>query len=296
MKTIVVPQKTAVDGWLLAASLAVPCVLVILGLMAYWFMIADRWAIFLYYHLGAGPFDEMTQGRYWMAGLVAAGLAMIFYGILNWYMARFAALRNGRYRPPGWWQVWLIALLPLTAGIALITSWGTPPLPLNLTLLTLGVTLTGFAAALYPGTLAARDMRELVWLLLASAGLLPALLLLRVIELPAEGMATPLIAWTVAISTTIVGLAWVCGVTVFHARQTRQRWTAAQLFVCGCCLSYLLLPVIHHLFFTPAAYRYISTSANFFALRLPVQVLCFAAAGLSALAAVQLQRRLVADN
>jgi len=36
---------------------AVPISLFVLGLFYYWFDVADRYAIFLYGHLGATPFD-----------------------------------------------------------------------------------------------------------------------------------------------------------------------------------------------------------------------------------------------
>jgi hypothetical protein len=48
-------------------------------------------------------------------------------------------------------------------------------------------------------------------------------------------------------------------------------------------LSYLLLPLIHHLLATPPGYRYISTASNFFAFNLFVQAFAVAvAAGLAA--------------
>jgi len=45
----------------------------VLALFYYWFVVANRYVIFLYMHLDATPFDERTRSRYWMAGLVATG-------------------------------------------------------------------------------------------------------------------------------------------------------------------------------------------------------------------------------
>ena len=60
---------------------AVPISLFVLGISYYWFAVADRYAIFLYGHLGATPFDEVTSSRYWMGGLVAAGFVLLGYAV-----------------------------------------------------------------------------------------------------------------------------------------------------------------------------------------------------------------------
>lgn len=59
--------------WKAALLHAVPICLFILGLFYHWFAVADRYAVFLYEHLGATPFDDVTSSRYWMSGLVASG-------------------------------------------------------------------------------------------------------------------------------------------------------------------------------------------------------------------------------
>jgi hypothetical protein len=40
-------------------------------------------------------------------------------------------------------------------------------------------------------------------------------------------------------------------------------------------ITYLFLPLLHYLVFTPSAFRYITSSSNFFALTIPVQVMCW---------------------
>ena len=78
-------------AWVPALLHAVPISLFVLGLFYYWFAVADRYAVFLYEHLGATPFDAATSSRYWMAGLVAAGAVMVIYVAVNWSIGRLSA-------------------------------------------------------------------------------------------------------------------------------------------------------------------------------------------------------------
>lgn len=45
---------------------ALPITAFILTLIYKWFALDDRYAIFLYDHMQAQPFDDVTIGRYWM--------------------------------------------------------------------------------------------------------------------------------------------------------------------------------------------------------------------------------------
>ncbi len=56
-------------------------------------------------------------------------------------------------------------------------------------------------------------------------------------------------------------------------------------------LTYLLLPLVHHLVATPPTYRYISAASNFFAFDPLLQLLTFCVAVGLALATVWLRRR-----
>ena len=64
-------QRAAEGPWhralIPAAMHAVAIAAVVGALIVYWFGVADRYAVFLYDHLGAGPFDGVTTSRYWMA-------------------------------------------------------------------------------------------------------------------------------------------------------------------------------------------------------------------------------------
>ena len=103
--------------WRKAVYHALPVVALMLALFTYWFAIADRYFVFLYYHdMGplvpdTSPFSRVTSSRYWMTGLVASGAVLLLYTAVVWLLARLLP----RYRPPGgacgrsalwfWWLV-----------------------------------------------------------------------------------------------------------------------------------------------------------------------------------------------
>lgn len=272
---------------------ALPVTLTILGLFYYWFAVADRYVIFLYGHLGATPFDAVTSGRYWMSGLVACGAVMVVYTAANWLLGRVTAWRGRDYRPPPWWQIWALCVPPLVVGLPIITmtlDWPTLPLPNAAACVT--ATLIGLALALAPGAWAARRPLDLVWLVLDGLGLMPSLLLLRAIELPGRGLVSAPTAYLVALGGTFAGAAWLVVMTGLHRWRHRSRPGAGAVFVAGLCLSYLLMPLVHHLLFTPSAYRYISTASNFFAFNVGVQLMAFSVAAMLAIGIARLGRRL----
>lgn len=274
-------------AWIAALFHAALVCLFILGLFYYWFAIADRYAIFLYGHLGATPFDEVTGSRYWMAGLVACGAVMIGYAAANW---GWACIRSG-YRPPAWRQVWLICVLPLTAGIIFITThFNRPTLPLSNAAACVVATLAGLILALAAGNLAAQQPVELLWLAFDGAGLVPPLLLLRALELPQRGLINPGAAYLFALGSVGATIIW-SGVMTGLRRWQGKPWPSAKaLLAAGFSLSYLLLPLVHHLFSTPREYRYISAASNFFAFNLLLQLAVFLIAGLLAMSITQLRR------
>ena len=146
---------------------------------------AARHAIFLYEHLGATPFDAVTSGRYWMAGLIACGFVMIGYTAAIWVARRPLAT----YRPPPWEHVWAVASLPLVIGIPLITMRSNQPvLPPLLTVACTVAALVGLAFALSFASLVVNSGPGAV--LLDGIVLVPLLLAFRTLELP--GRAGPL--------------------------------------------------------------------------------------------------------
>jgi hypothetical protein len=260
--------------WLAAGLHAAGVCLLVLGLFYDWFAVANRSAIFLYGHLGAAPFDEFTSGRYWMSGLVASGVVLVVYTSGNWLLGRLVGLRYGTYCPPKWRQTWLLCVVPLGLGILTMTmTFNWPTLPWANALACVAATLLSLPLALAPSSLAAQHPAELGWRALYGLGLLPSLLLLRAIELPGKGFASAPAAYGVAFGGLLAGALWLAGLTWLRAKRRRPPIGSGQLLAAGLCLSYVLLPLIHHLVFTPPDYRYISTSSNFFAFDPGVQLL-----------------------
>lgn len=252
--------------WRRSQSLASPLLhagvvaVAILALYGYWFAIADRYAIFLYGHRGATPFDEGTSSRYWMAGLVAAGLVFLGYALVTWAIACV----QHSYAPPPWFKVWALAAIPLAVGLPLIVMCANhPTLPPNLAAATTATALLGLAGALRLASLAAQRSAALGWLLLDGVGLIPLPLLALAIERPAGGRVSQAAGYIGAALSVCFAVLWLGAMTLLRYRR-RPAPSVVDLWLAGLSWSYLLLPAIHHLFFAPAAYRYISEAGNFF--------------------------------
>ena len=118
--TLKVPHiSTNRTVWRSAVLHALPVTALVLPLFYYWFAIADRYFVFLYYHdMGprypdTSPFSGVTSSRYWMAGLVAGGMVTVLYTTGCWLLGRLSA----SYRAPAWWRVWLGRCIRRTAWI-----------------------------------------------------------------------------------------------------------------------------------------------------------------------------------
>jgi hypothetical protein len=274
--------------WISAALLS----LFVSLLFYYWFAIADRYAIFLYNHLFATPFDATTSSRYWMAGFVAAGMASVGYTLVNWYAGRILALRYRHYLPSPWWQLWLLSALPLSVAIpAIVMNVNQPTLPLSLALAAVATTLIGLAIGLPLASQAAQQVPRLVWLLVTGVGVVPALLLLRVLELPAQGLVSSGQAVLVAAGSTFAGVLWLILLLWAQRRRPHRTFSAFELFHAGIFISYLLLPLAHYFILTPPASRYITAADNFFSRDPLVQLACLATAFLLAALIVRVRRK-----
>ena len=245
------------QGWWTAVYFAAPILLIYLYLFFRWFALADRYDLFLYYHdMGplvpdTSPFSTVTSSRYWMAGLVASGVVLVFYIAVNWLLGRIRPL----YRAPDWWRIWLLVALPLALDIPLITlTVNDPTLPLDLALIISGVTLVGLALALQAGNLAAARPSELIFLAGDSLGM--ALFL-----------------------TTLVGL---------DRMGERPGGDSTAVLLAGFTGAYLLLPLIHHVGFTDG-YYYITDADNFLTRDPGLQAALWLAAATLALAFTRLR-------
>lgn len=272
--------------------------LIVLGLFYYWFAVADRYAVFLYGHTttnisDAQPFDEITSSRYWMAGLVAAGVVLVLDLLTFWTWGLVAARRGRAATSPGWRRTWLTCALPIGLGVPAITlTVNAPTLPLDLALACAATGLAGLAIALMAGDWAARRSRELPWLMADGLGLVPALMLVRAVELPGRGLSITTTQVAVIVSGGLIaGAIWLIFLTVLRSWRRVADPGAAAILTAGLAWSYLALPLVHHLFATPPGFRYISAASNFFAFDPGVQVAAVALAGATALGASRLRRR-----
>jgi hypothetical protein len=268
-------------GWRRALVHAMAVSLLVLGLFYYWFAIADRFFVFLYYHdMGpvvpdTSPFSPVTSSRYWMAGLVASGVVLVLYVMINWLLGRLAA----SYRTPAWWRVWLLSAVPLLVGIPAITmTVNQPTLPLSNAAQATLATLAGLSLALLPGERAAKHPGELVWLAFDGWGLMLVLTALVGVQNLPRWLASGGVWWVLMLAGTVLaGVVWLLAVTVLHAQFSARSGVrapvprATTVLLAGASVTYLLMPLVHHLFGTNG-YLYITNSNNFFADNIALQI------------------------
>jgi hypothetical protein len=245
--------------WQRAAWHALPIVAAALGLYLYWFAIADRYRLFLYYHdMGprvpdTSPFSAPTASRYWMAGLLVGGLVMI---------------------------------PTITMRV------NAPTLPAVHAARTLAAALVGLALGLLPGRLAAERPGYLALLALDGWALAPSLWIVaqldRIPPLLARGQVWALVATALAIATTLGGLLLL---TLLRAWRRLPIPAASELFLAGVCVAYPLITLVHHLLGTDG-YLYITTADNFFATRWTLQIGAWLVGGLLALGFTRLRQEL----
>lgn len=269
----------AAHEWWKAAPLALIAFAAMAAPISFWFRTADRYAVFLYEHLGAGPFSPVTVGRYWMTGLVAGGILLFLNLAVNaasgWNARRYGEV----YVVADWRRAWLLAAPPTAYVILWATlTQNTPTLPWPLAMIVTVVALAAMALALAPARMAAHQPRTLALLALVGAGLVPILMTAHAVELSAIGLLTTRTAWLFAAGGLLVSLLWMGVARLWLQRRRTPLPTLWKVLLAGCAWSYLALPLVHYLFFTPAAYRYITASANYFALTLPMQLLTWALA------------------
>jgi hypothetical protein len=267
--------------WKRALTFAVPIYLLLVGLFAYWFAVADRYFVFLYYHdMGlvvpdTSPFSPVTSSRYWMAGLVASGAVLVLYVLANGILGRLVA----SYRPPALWRVWLLSAGLLLVGIPAITMTANQPtLPLPNAIQATLATLVGLSLALLPGEMAADRLGGLFWLVLDGLGLAAVLTALVGVQNLPRWLASGSIWWVLMlVGTFLAGVIWLLMVTALRA------WFAAQggvrlvwpraitVLLAAAAVTYLLMPLVHHLLGTNG-YFYITNSNNFFADSIALQL------------------------
>lgn len=254
-------------SWSWAALHAAPVSALVLALMAYWFGVADRYTVFLYYHAmppffpDTAPFSPITSGRYWMTGFVASGAVLVLYTLALFAIGR---LRSG-YRPPAWARVWLLCMGVLAPGILLLTmTANTPVLPLVNAMHVAAATVVALALALWPGEVAASAPRRLLAIAVEGASIAAMVMGLsfldRASELLQRGNRYGVLF---VLAGVVTGVVLLSALTLLRRRGRRTAPPLVFVLCAGLCWSYLLLPLAHHLVGTDGWF-YITTADNFF--------------------------------
>jgi len=248
--------------------------------MVKWFALSNRYVTFLYHHdMGprvpdTRPFSPVTRSRYWMAGLVAAGAVAFLVAGANLILGRLSR----RYRAPDWWRIWILCAGPLAIGIPAITmTSNSPTLPVRLASLTAAATLAGLALALLPGRIVAERPLEAAFLGLDGLSLALWLVALPGLEYVPDWIAGGSRLWLLfLVLLPLAGLAGLAILTILRMALRLPRPTAWELSLAALTVTYILLPIVHHVAFTGGHY-YISNMDNFFSRDLGIQALTFAA-------------------
>lgn len=289
-------NRGPISPWVAALGYAVPAIVLVLGLMTYWFAIANRYTVFLYYHdMGprvpdTRPFSPVTRSRYWMTGFVAGGAVLVLTTGISWVLGR---IRRG-YTPPAWWRVWLLSALPISVGILAITmTFNSPRLPLSLAAATTLTTLVALALALQPSRMAAQHPWQLALLAADGACLGVWLTALPAVEYLPYWLDAERLLWVwyliAMLAASVIGLAIL----------TALRWVtqepgpgSGRLSLSGVVFGYVALPLAHHVLVTNRQF-YITDMDNFFSRVVWIQVLTWATTVGLALATAGLRQSLI---
>jgi len=245
---------------------------VVLFLYSLWFLVLDRRFVFLYGHLHSTPFDFRTASRYWMTGLVANGVVLIAYTIVNLVIKKV----RRDYQLPDWKVIWkyvcLILILPL---FIILTFVGKPPTPALLSFWILVVLFAGLRLVLYASNFIVSNFRRSVWAFFDGLALLPILQLLPLSVDYGLRKSSPPVIVIVPLVTILIDLLWFWIMTLLYKRFKQPFTFSLNIFLSGLVSSYLLLPLLHYINSRPGHIRYISDSANFFANEIWLQVTTF---------------------
>jgi hypothetical protein len=88
---------------------------------------------------------------------------------------------------------------------------------------------------------------------------------------------------------------WLGGLVLLGRRLRLALPSPTAMLLAVFAICYLLLPLLHHLLFTPSAYRYITSSSNFFAFTFLTQLICWFVASALALTADRIGRLVIVE-
>jgi hypothetical protein len=237
-----------------------------LAVYSYLFGCADRKIVFLYEHLGLTPFDRITTGRYWMAGLILSGFLSILYLVIR-LILKLIIKSEIIY----WKNIVKFSVIPLIIGVLIITmTFGEPEMTFLIAIssglaLIIGIS-TGFSVI----DDLINDYRSTFIYLVIGLGLVPFLVLFRVLELPGKGILAMNISVFVVVFSTVGGFLWLF---ISHRIFKNYRPGFINVIKGTLAFGYIGLPVLHYLVLTPKGIPYITSSDNFFADNLGLRIL-----------------------
>ncbi len=233
-------------------------IVISLGTYSYLYSYADRKIVFLYEHLGLTPFERMTTGRYWMTGLVLSGFLSTLY-LVTQLTLRFTIKSENI----SWKKIIKFSVIPLIIGVVLIImTLGEPKLTFLIAIssalaLTIGITI-GFSVI----DDLIKDYRQTIIYLIFGLGLVPFLLLFRVLELPEKGILAMKFCVLVIVISIVGGFFWLL---ISYRIFKHNRPSLTNVIKGTLAIGYIGLPLLHYLIATPKGIPYITSADNFFA-------------------------------
>ena len=245
---------------------------VVLVLYYLWFVVLDRRFIFIYGHLHSTPFDFRTVSRYWMTGLVAGGMVLLIYTIVNLIIRKF----RRDYRLPDWKTVWKYSCLILAIPILIFLIFvGKPSIPIFLSLWVMVVLASALGLALYASNFIVSNFRKSIWAFFDGLALIPILQMLPLSIDYGLRRSLPAVLVIAPVAFVLATLFWFWIMTLLYKRFKKPYTSPINIYLSGLTSTYLLLPLLHYLNSRPGYIRYISNSANFFAKSGWLQVVAF---------------------
>lgn len=225
----------------------------------YGFVFADRKNIFLYEHLGSKPFDQITIGRYWMFGFVAAGfICIVLFLIL--IVQNVASKRRIELNLTSITKYVTIPLLILITVI--VTNLGEPTMTFSISISTAFALIFALVIGIsFVNDLTTKWLTTLIHLFI-GVGLIPFVILFRALELPHKGILSMNKAVSILLITLMLGIIWVIITKWLFRKKEIREILILKGIVAICCLG---LPVTHYLMTVVEGHPYITSSDNFFA-------------------------------
>ncbi len=245
----------------------------LLLLYYFWYMIADREILFLYWHLGYEPFSEQTIGRYFMSGLVASGFLFWGYTIIQCMVKK----RYAKYKLPQWSTVWeytiYISAIPL---FIILNILGNPPIPLMISIGVLGFLYIGVGIVLWSSDTILKNVKKSMRTITQSITIVPLFILPLYLTYHLKKNPGNIFNITLPTVLFFIGsLLFSLAIQYILKRLKKQTGTPNEIFFFALLLFYIFLPLVHYIFMGPTLFSYITDSSNFFSNNVFIQGISF---------------------